>query len=58
MIEESTESFNADKYIKIGRFSLVDDVEMKLLYCEDKAFRIIMSGFLISLLIVVLNFFW
>jgi hypothetical protein len=56
---EDLEQFSADKYMRsLGANSLVADVEMKMIYFEEKAFNLVMSAFFFSLIIVILNFFW
>lgn len=56
---DNINNFEADKYMRtLGAGNLVMDVEMKLSYLEDKAFRVAAMSVLISLLVIVFNFFW
>lgn len=52
------ERFEAEKYIRsIGSKGLVDDMEMKLLYIEEKAFRLVAWCLFFALFVIICNYF-
>lgn len=52
------EHFEADKYMRsLGSANLVSDVEMKLLFWEDKSFRVVLTALFISLILLFFNYF-
>lgn len=52
-------NFELDKMMRIiGTNSLKEDINIKMMIYEDKAFRIVAMSLLISLLLLFINYLW